>query len=353
MPAISLPFVVALILLLLLFRLWRRPEAAPADRAAMIFVGMCAMLVTIVGLRWTFDLTVVRFVQPITASLLPPVAWACFAGLASREKPLWPHTLPIVFVTALAATWPLWHPPIDFVLAALFAGYGIALLRLAARGPDAFGASRLSDAGRAQNATRLVGLMLIGSSLVDLLVGIDFGINQGVDAARIVGVANLIALAIAAAAVAMAGQSRPARMADMPAEDPIQRGAEAADADIVAAIDHLMRERQLFRDPDLTLERLARRAGIPARQISAAINRVHGRNVSQVVNEYRIAEAKRLLAEADDPVTTIMFECGFQTKSNFNREFRRVAGMSPSDFRRAGSAAPAATLAEAPPPGMR
>ncbi|WP_425336232.1 helix-turn-helix domain-containing protein [Sinorhizobium garamanticum] len=57
----------------------------------------------------------------------------------------------------------------------------------------------------------------------------------------------------------------------------------------------------------------------------------------QVVNEYRIEEAKRLLAQSNLPVTTIIFEAGFQTKSNFNREFLRVTGMSPSDYRRSNS----------------
>ena len=46
-----------------------------------------------------------------------------------------------------------------------------------------------------------------------------------------------------------------------------------------------------------------------------------------------IAEACRLLAETEEPITTVMFKAGFQTKSNFNREFRRVAGTSPSEWR--------------------
>ena len=99
-----------------------------------------------------------------------------------------------------------------------------------------------------------------------------------------------------------------------------------------------MRERHLFRDPDLTLSRIARRAGIPARQISGAVNRLERRNVSQLVNGYRIEAAKRLLAQTDMPVTAVMFEAGFQTKSNFNREFLRVTGSSPSEFRRAATA---------------
>ena len=48
---------------------------------------------------------------------------------------------------------------------------------------------------------------------------------------------------------------------------------------------------------------------------------------------YRIAEACRLLTETDQPVTKIMFDVGFQTKSNFNGEFRRVTGMSPTAWR--------------------
>lgn len=72
----------------------------------------------------------------------------------------------------------------------------------------------------------------------------------------------------------------------------------------------------------------------PSRHISMAINRTQGRNVSQIVNEYRIREAKCLLKETDLPITAVMFECGFQTKSNFNREFIRVTGVTPSDYRR-------------------
>ena len=79
--------------------------------------------------------------------------------------------------------------------------------------------------------------------------------------------------------------------------------------------------------------RLARRAGVPARRISSAVNRLRSANVSQYINGYRIAEACRLLRETDEPVTRIMFYAGFQTKSNFNREFLRVTGMSPRAWR--------------------
>jgi AraC-like DNA-binding protein len=41
------------------------------------------------------------------------------------------------------------------------------------------------------------------------------------------------------------------------------------------------------------------------------------KNVSQYVNGHRIAEACRFLKGAGQPVTAVMFESGFQTKSNF------------------------------------
>lgn len=99
-------------------------------------------------------------------------------------------------------------------------------------------------------------------------------------------------------------------------------------------IQRLLQEKAFYRDSDLTLDRLARRVCIPARQISIAINEATGKNVSQYVNAFRITEACNLLSETKKPVTEIMFEVGFQTKSNFNREFRCSTGMTPLEWRK-------------------
>ncbi len=74
---------------------------------------------------------------------------------------------------------------------------------------------------------------------------------------------------------------------------------------------------------------------MPARHVSTAINRQHGVNVSHYINGFRLDEACRLLAETDLSVTEVHLEAGFQTKSNFNREFRRKFGQSPSEWRQA------------------
>ncbi len=92
-----------------------------------------------------------------------------------------------------------------------------------------------------------------------------------------------------------------------------------------------MAERRLWQDPDLTLARLARRLGVPAKALSAAVNRVRGENISRVVNGWRVAHAGELL-RGGASVTEAMLASGFQTKSNFNREFLRVMGRAPSDW---------------------
>jgi AraC-like DNA-binding protein len=334
MIAIPLPFVLALLLLVLLgFTLARRNGES---RRVAGFLGLCIALLVIVGLRWTFDLRILRFLQPVIAALVPPAAWICFAPLrGGRALPIWLHLVPAAGVLVLSALWPWIRLPVDGLLAALFLGYGAALMRLGLRGADGLLNARLTSAGPASQAGMLAGGILIFSGLVDAAIALDFQLGDGRHAAGLVSAGSLLMLPLIGAIMARLAVSGPG--ADMPATATSQASPLPApgleDALVLERIEHLLSERRLYRDPDLTLDRLSRRLGIPARQVSGAINRKLGRNVSQLINEWRIREAMRLLDDTDAPVTQIMFDCGFQTKSNFNREFRRVAGTSPSAWR--------------------
>lgn len=349
MPAIPLPFVVALLLTILLIRVVLQDRRL--IRPVTVFIGACILLVVVVGLRWTIDARWVRFLQPIMAALLPPIAWLCFARLQQPpERRSWPHVLAPVAILVLSALWQRWQAPIDLMLALLYFGYGAALVRNGRAGPDCFGSVRLSDAAGARLAVSSVGGLLICSGIIDLLISVDFSSHRGSHASAIVAAGNLLILPFIAYAIAVIGRSVPEDEARDPsgptrAEGSGHRPDEAAlasateeDARIMAMVETAMRQKKLYRDPDLTLNRLARRLGVPSRSISTAINRTLGRNVPQLVNEYRVREAMRLLDETDLPVTSAMFECGFQTKSNFNREFARVAGTTPSEYRRSGGA---------------
>lgn len=100
--------------------------------------------------------------------------------------------------------------------------------------------------------------------------------------------------------------------------------------------ERIVKERQLYKqEGGITLEQAGRILVIPARQISQAINRIYGGSFSQYLNDCRVRAAQALLIEQGDiPITTLMLDAGFSTKSNFNKEFQRVTGISPSEYRK-------------------
>jgi AraC-like DNA-binding protein len=90
-------------------------------------------------------------------------------------------------------------------------------------------------------------------------------------------------------------------------------------------------------DADLTLEQLAGKLGLRPKVLSRAINEGLGRNFFELVNHYRIEEAKRLLTDpADKKITVleVLYEVGFNSKSSFNTLFKQDTGMTPSEFKK-------------------
>jgi AraC-like DNA-binding protein/quercetin dioxygenase-like cupin family protein len=59
-----------------------------------------------------------------------------------------------------------------------------------------------------------------------------------------------------------------------------------------------------------------------------------GVTLNEYVNLLRLSYAQALLMQEDANILTIASESGFGSLSNFNKSFRKMAGMSPTDFRR-------------------
>ena len=361
MPSIPLPFVVSLVLCLVLVRMVRQGR----ERFGLFgwLVALCAVQAFLSGVHWGLGWQATRLAQPVLAALLPALAFVAFEelrqGTAARSIEHLPHLLPAMAVLGLAVSW---RAPIDAVLFATYLGYGLALLHAARKGPDGLEATRLGDGASTYRALIAVAVLLIVTAFIDAGVSLALVFGEAWQAMAVLTVASVLWLAAAgyAATVADAGRPETDPVADYTVAavssraiipppslrdtnaatlPPVREEASEEDAAVLRRVDLLMVEQALFRDPDLTLDRLARRVGLPSRRISAAVNRVLGRNVSQVINEYRVDAARRMLVSTADPVTTIMLEVGFGTKSNFHREFQRVTGMTPSAYRRSGSSA--------------
>ncbi len=181
----------------------------------------------------------------------------------------------------------------------------------------------------------MIGLLLIASGLGDALI-------VAADSAGLPGLRPWIITVFSAATLLVMGALSLSSALSADPDDPVlpaepdDRDLAATEADlaILARLDGLMAERALYLDPELSLSRLSRRFGLPLKQLSGAIDRASGDNVSRYSNKARIAAAQQLLADGKT-VTEAMFAAGSNTKSNFNREFLRVTGRTPSTWRTA------------------
>ena len=104
---------------------------------------------------------------------------------------------------------------------------------------------------------------------------------------------------------------------------------------LYAQIVAYLKENKRYRNPDLGLQAVAEGLGVPANQVSQAVNEHEG-SFLQVLNRLRVAEAQQLLRDptyAHLSVLGIGLEAGFQTKSTYYAAFRRYTGQTPQAYR--------------------
>lgn len=95
-------------------------------------------------------------------------------------------------------------------------------------------------------------------------------------------------------------------------------------------------DQKLYLKPNINVEQFSEMIGLPYRDVSFAINRAFDRNFFEFINTYRVEEAKRYLGDKDHlhmSVMEILLESGFNSKSSFQRFFKRLTGESPTEYR--------------------
>ena len=330
---IPFSFAVAIALLVLFASVFRRDDDRPPNVPFLTLILVSALQSVLSGLRWGYEIQAVMYVMPVVAATMPPLVYAGVSQLVTRSagSPLLRigiHGLPAILVFLLMI---FWRESLDVVLVLIFVGYAIAILRLMRPGMDALRLAAFDEARPTYYAILFAAAALLLSATLDTFVAFDLIWTHGQYSGILITGGNLTALIVLSAAAAAASHSRPSK--ELPEIVEVAQ-ADAGDSETMAAIQTLMLDKGIYQDESLTLNKLARKAGLSARQISEAINRATGKNVSQYVNEFRIAAACRMLTETEKSVIEIMYTVGFQTKSNFNREFRRVTEVTPVEWRK-------------------
>ncbi|WP_331352140.1 helix-turn-helix domain-containing protein [Cellvibrio sp. UBA7671] len=124
----------------------------------------------------------------------------------------------------------------------------------------------------------------------------------------------------------------------------LPKGAEAADVthsslsgDELTKIRNGMEVDQLYLKNNLNIEEFSKCIGLSYREVSSIINKHFQTNFYEFVNLYRVNKAKQLLLNpdyADRTILDIFLESGFNSKSAFNRFFKRYVGVTATEFRK-------------------
>ena len=97
----------------------------------------------------------------------------------------------------------------------------------------------------------------------------------------------------------------------------------------------LMQQKKLYAIPDLSLTDLATQLDIHPNYLSQVINDLEGVNFYNYINTLRVQEFLKLVAEPENRKYTLLslaYDCGFNSKTTFNRFFKKATGLSPSEY---------------------
>ncbi|NMH88670.1 helix-turn-helix domain-containing protein [Flavivirga algicola] len=106
-------------------------------------------------------------------------------------------------------------------------------------------------------------------------------------------------------------------------------------SEIYANLNKMMNEAASYKDENLTLVELSKRLEVHPNHLSQVINEKEGKNFYNYINALRI-EAFIALASLPEnkkyTMISLAYDCGFSTKSTFNKHFKLHTGKTPTEF---------------------
>ena len=104
--------------------------------------------------------------------------------------------------------------------------------------------------------------------------------------------------------------------------------------DLGKKFDRLLEFLQNNYSKELSLEEAARRLGVSKYYFTRVFRSRMGQTFSEYLTYLRIRSAEELLKNRDVSVADVCAACGYDSVSSFNRNFRKLKGCSPTEFRK-------------------
>ena len=114
-----------------------------------------------------------------------------------------------------------------------------------------------------------------------------------------------------------------------------ERSIDSSELQAYRELEKCMVEKKPYLDPKLSLHKLSKIHQISSSRLSQIINSQSKTNFHDFVNHYRVEAVKKQLLTEDltkYSIIGIAEDCGFNSKASFNRVFKKLAGMTPTQF---------------------
>jgi len=97
-------------------------------------------------------------------------------------------------------------------------------------------------------------------------------------------------------------------------------------------------DKELFLNPNFSLEEAAKELNITKHLLSQYVNEILGISFSNLIKEYRIEKAKKLLqTEKIYTIESLGYDSGFNSKSSFFTAFKKITGLTPAEYQKTQS----------------
>ncbi|MEE1946266.1 helix-turn-helix domain-containing protein [Pedobacter sp. KR3-3] len=110
--------------------------------------------------------------------------------------------------------------------------------------------------------------------------------------------------------------------------------ADAQASALTEKLQKILLEEQLYKNPDLKLNDLAKKINVSGHQLSQLLNDNLGQSFAAYINEFRIKEACELIAnDRGIKLEAIGYEVGFNSKSTFYTAFKKHRQTTPTLYK--------------------
>ncbi|WP_182859122.1 helix-turn-helix domain-containing protein [Flagellimonas aequoris] len=116
-----------------------------------------------------------------------------------------------------------------------------------------------------------------------------------------------------------------------PKKKPVQKG----DPEVIQKVNQAIKKEKIYRVPSLTLDKFSKELGFPSYLVSRTIRAEYEKSFSEFINHLRVQEVIEKLPEREQEhhkIEGLAYSAGFNTPSTFYAAFKKVTGMSPTEY---------------------